>query len=83
MLILVRAWCVRSRYARAIAARQTGDTSVQASDGYAVELESYEEGGREFFRPKGTGERLEKERERDERLKLEADLKTTEPEPEP
>ena len=51
-----------ARHRELVACRQTGDTSdAVAHDGGAVELEAYEEDGREFFRPKGTGERLEKE----------------------
>ena len=44
-------------YQRVIAMRQTGD-HYERFDDYAVETETYEENGREFYRPKGTGERL-------------------------
>ena len=62
-----------NRYRKLIAQRQTGDIcGSDAGNDYAVELESYEENGREFFRPKGTGERLEKEKlEEYQRIALE------------
>jgi tetratricopeptide (TPR) repeat protein len=41
--------------------RQTGDRYDSSFDG-AVEMETYVENGREFSRPEGTGERLEKEK---------------------
>ena len=55
-----------SKYRELIETRQTGDApgigrSGMDGGGYAVEVESYREGGREYFRPKGTGERLERE----------------------
>ena len=43
--------------------RQTGDKYVPGyEEGYAVESEEYEENGRLFYRPKGAGERLEREK---------------------
>ena len=43
--------------------RQTGDKYVPGyEEGYAVETEEYEENGRLYYRPKGSGERLEREK---------------------
>ena len=49
-------------YEDLIKQRQTGDRYVRSHDEGGVELEVYVEDGREFYRPKGTGERLEKEK---------------------